>query len=97
MSKLEGYCIKFAITLGKLTAKLKKEKPITYDVVVFDEQVIQYNKGFRLHRINKPNSSGTKMTFKAIETEEELKEVSDFLNAERERLLEIMKENLHTR
>ena len=91
MSELEGYCVKFAITLGKLTAKLKKEKPITYDVVVFNEQVNQYNKGYRLHRINKPNSSGTKMTFKAIKTEE-LKEVSDFLDSERERLLKIIKD-----
>jgi len=72
MYSSNAYVYKFGITLTSLTKKLYEERPEMYNAVVFDERVEQLNKGFILHRMNKPTTHGTKLTFKAAEKEDEI-------------------------
>lgn len=76
----------FTMDYGLLTAKLKKEKPMSYLAGLIMAKSDELKKGYYAYKINKPTSKGTSIKFKPLESQEQAidkineinKEIKDF-------------------
>lgn len=59
-----------------LDLKLQKESPHIYDFALIIALNIEFEKGFRVIKINKANKNGTKITYSVIKSQEDLEQNS---------------------
>lgn len=77
-------CVGFSKDFNKLNLKLKNEDEKKYDYAILLLYLNELDRGFKVKKINKTTNKGTKVSYIAIKTEEELnqymKEVSSFID-----------------
>ena len=65
-----------------LTAKLKKDKPMSYLAGLLLIKSKELKRGYYAYKINKPTSKGTRIKFKPIESKEQANEKVKEINKE---------------
>lgn len=65
------YVTEFQKSFPLMNKKLKDTDEKTYDYGILHLYTKEIERGFKAKRINKPNTSGTKVTYAAIQSEEE--------------------------
>lgn len=79
MSKVNAVCVEFCKNYGGINLEFKKNEPKQYDIAMIAIHLEELKNGFMVKRINKTNSKGTKVVYRAIKDEEELDNYVSFL------------------
>ena len=80
MSKITVF--EFSKDYYLLTAKLKKDKPMSYLAGLLLIKSEELKKGYYAYKINKPTSKGTRIKFKPLESQEQANEKVKEINEE---------------
>lgn len=64
--------IEFQKSYSELNTKMKDSNPKFFDYMILQLYVFEYDKGYKVKKIYKTNSKGTKVTYEPIKSKEEL-------------------------
>lgn len=79
MNQINAVCVEFCKNYGGVNTTFKKNKPKEYDIAMIAIHLEELDNGFIVKRINKTNSKGTKVVYRAVQNNEELDDYINFL------------------